>query len=70
MSRVARVTEDLGRRDGGFYIEPPDIPEGMTCQDWRRRRTEIRTAERSSRPPHIAIPRLGVSQPALRPRLA
>jgi hypothetical protein len=70
MSRVARVTEDLGRGDGGFYIEPPDIPEGITLQEWRMRRTESRTAERAPRPPSIALPRLSVSRPVLRPRLA
>jgi len=49
MSRVARVTADVGRSDGGFYIEPPDIPEGVTCGDWRCRRVELRRDERSKR---------------------
>lgn len=42
MRRVARVTEDLGRDGGGFYIEAPDIPEGLTCAEWRRVRSELR----------------------------
>jgi hypothetical protein len=70
MSRIARVTEDLGRGSGGFYIEPPDIPEGMTFQDWRGRRTEMRTAEHTPRSLRVAIPRLSLSRPAVRPRLA
>ncbi|HEX6654129.1 MAG TPA: hypothetical protein VF072_15395 [Thermoleophilaceae bacterium] len=44
MRRVARVTEDLGRGGGSFYIEAPDIPEGLTCAQWRRRRTAMRAA--------------------------
>jgi hypothetical protein len=49
MSRVARVTADFGRSDGGFYVEQPDIPEGLTCRDWRCRRVELRSAQRSRR---------------------
>jgi len=44
MRHVARVTEDLGSDGGGFYVEAPDIPEGLTCTQWRRRRTAIRAA--------------------------
>ena len=61
MSRAARVTEYIGRGDGGFYVEEPDIPEGLTCQEWRRRRAEARIADRAPRP------RLTLSWPALRP---
>jgi hypothetical protein len=64
MRRIARVTEDLGRDQGGFYVEEPDIPDGLTCQEWRRRRIEMRKAERSPRP------RLTLSLPAVRSRLA
>jgi hypothetical protein len=39
MGRIARVTEDLGRDVGGFYVEPPDIPDGMTCHEWRHLRS-------------------------------
>jgi hypothetical protein len=46
MRRGARVTEYIGRGDGGFYVEDPDIPEGLTCQDWRQRRTRARRSER------------------------
>jgi hypothetical protein len=49
MTRVARVTAAPGRSDGGFYVEQPDIPEGLTCQDWRCRRVELRRAQRSMR---------------------
>jgi hypothetical protein len=42
MGRIARLTEDLGSDAGGFYVEPPDIPDGVTCQEWRRLRSEIR----------------------------
>jgi hypothetical protein len=42
MRHVARVTENLGRDGGGFYVEAPDIPEGLTCAQWRRRRTALR----------------------------
>jgi hypothetical protein len=48
MSRVARVTADFGRSDGGVYVERPDIPEGLTCRDWRRRRMELRRTRRWS----------------------
>jgi hypothetical protein len=44
MRRVARVTEDLGRDGGGFYVEAPDIPEGLTLSEWRRRRVEFRAS--------------------------
>ena len=44
MRHVARVTEYLGHDGGGFYVETPDIPEGLTCAQWRRRRTAIRAA--------------------------
>jgi hypothetical protein len=49
MSRIARVTADFGRSDDGFYVDQPDIPEGLTCQDWRSRRVEIHRAQRSKR---------------------
>ena len=62
MSRVARVTEYIGRGHGGFYVEEPDIPEGLTFQEWRRRRAESeRIADRAQRP------RLALSWPALHP---
>jgi hypothetical protein len=41
MRGVARVTEDLGCDGGGFYIEAPDIPEGLTVAEWRLRRSEL-----------------------------
>ena len=54
MRRAARVTEDLGRDGGGFYVEAPDIPEGLTCAEWRRGRAELRASllneARPSRP--------------------
>jgi hypothetical protein len=50
MSRAARITADFGRCDGGFYIEAPDIPEGLTCREWRRRRAQVRPSGRSGRP--------------------
>jgi hypothetical protein len=46
MRRGARVTDYSGRGDGGFYVEDPDIPEGLTCQDWRQRRARARRSER------------------------
>jgi hypothetical protein len=49
MSRVARVAADFGLSDCGFYVEQPDIPEGLTCRDWRCRRVELRRAQRSRR---------------------
>jgi hypothetical protein len=49
MSRVARVTEFIGR-GAGIYVEEPDIPEGMTCAEWRRRRVEQRGTEVAPRP--------------------
>ena len=61
MRRVARVTEYIGRGDGGFYVEDPDIPAGLTCRDWRQRRTQVRRAERRE------WPRPSFSWPALRP---
>ena len=24
-----------------FYVDEPDIPDGMTCDDWRRRRRPL-----------------------------
>jgi hypothetical protein len=60
MRRVARVTEYIGRGDGAFYVEDPDIPEGLTCQDWRQRRAHERWE----------WPRPSFSWPALRaPRI-
>lgn len=47
MRRIARVTEDLGRGAGGFYVEAPDIPEGVTCNEWRARQAEV-AADRSA----------------------
>ena len=44
MRHVARVTEYLGRDGGGFYVEAPDIPEGLTCAQWRHQRTAIGAA--------------------------
>ena len=44
MSRIARVSADLGHSDGGVYVEQPDIPEGLTCREWRSRRVELRRA--------------------------
>ena len=49
MRRVARVTEYIGRGDGGLYLEDPDIPEGLTCQEWRQQRAQARRAERRGR---------------------
>jgi hypothetical protein len=49
MSRLARVTGDFGRNDGDFYVEHPDIPEGLTCRDWRCRRVELLRSQRSRR---------------------
>jgi hypothetical protein len=60
MRRVARVTAYIGRGDGGFYVEGPDIPEGLTCQDWRQRRAQARRPERREWPRPS-------SSPALRP---
>jgi hypothetical protein len=64
MTRVARVTADLGRSGGGFYVQQPDIPEGLTCRDWRCGRAELRRAQRSRRrrlvlrwsAPRVAMP--------------
>ena len=71
MGRVARVTELIGR-DAGFYVEEPDIPEGVTCAEWRRRRSELSRAEAAPRPrmrPAFewpALPALGaLPRPAL-----
>ena len=44
MRYVARVTEYLGSDGGGFYVEPPDIPEELTLSQWRHRRAAIRSA--------------------------
>jgi hypothetical protein len=49
MRRVALVTADFGRSEGDFYVEQPDIPEGLTCEDWRSRRVEPGRAQRSRR---------------------
>ena len=72
MRRVARVTEDLGRDGGGFYVEAPDIPEGLTLVEWRRRRTAMRAAALDDSA--LARPKLNRSphgvlrwRPALRP---
>ena len=62
MRRIARVTEDLGCDGGGFYVEAPDIPEGLSCHEWRSRRDESRRAERSPRP------RSSFRLPAIRPQ--
>jgi hypothetical protein len=64
MRRIARVTEDLGCDGGGFYVEAPDIPEGLSCHEWRCRRGETSTVERSPRP------RPSFRLPALRPQAA
>jgi hypothetical protein len=50
MRRVARVTEDLGRGDGAFYVEQPDIPEGLTCQEWRASPRALRRTRRLAWP--------------------
>lgn len=76
MRRIARVTEDLGRDPGGFYIEEPDIPEGLTCREWRHRRADLQKAERSAQPrPTLSLPPIRprvprLPRPSLRPRLA
>jgi hypothetical protein len=49
MRRVARVTEYLGSGDGCFYVEEPDIPEGLTCREWRVLRFEVHPPEQSER---------------------
>ena len=49
MRRIARVTENLGCDGGGFYVEAPDIPEGLSCDEWRSCRGETSTAPRSPR---------------------
>ena len=57
MRRIARVTEDLGCDGGGVYVAAPDIPEGLSCHEWRRRRGETGTVERSPRPrPSFRLP--------------
>jgi hypothetical protein len=64
MSRIARVTADLGSSDDGFYVERPDIPEGLTCRDWRCRRVELLSTTRPRRKravlrwtaPRVALP--------------
>jgi hypothetical protein len=76
MRRVARVTEYLGSGDGGFYVDEPDIPEGLTCQEWRVMRFEVRAVEQSERaePTANTLPtarrRRTLVWPGLRPRLA
>jgi hypothetical protein len=76
MRHVARVTEYLGSGDGGFYVEEPDIPEGLTCQEWRVTRFEVRSAERRERVELTATTaptarrRRTLVWPGLRPRLA
>jgi hypothetical protein len=73
MRHVARVTEYLGRDGGGFYVEAPDIPEGLTCAQWRRRRTAIRAAAlddsaparpKPNRPPRAVLRWRPVLRPA------
>ena len=71
MRRVDRVTEDLGSGDGGFYVEAPDIPEGLTCAQWRQERTAIRAAATDDsapvRPKRNRSPRAAVRwRPVLR----
>jgi hypothetical protein len=74
MRRVARVTEYIGRGDGAFYVEDPDIPEGLTCQDWRQRRAQARGAERRGWPrpsfswPTLPAPR--IQRPKVQPGTA
>jgi hypothetical protein len=68
--RVARVTEYIGRGDGGLYVEEPDIPEGLTCQDWRQRRAQARRAERRERPRSFSWPALrrpSIPRPTIQP---
>jgi hypothetical protein len=72
MRRLARVTEDLGRDGGGFYVEAPDIPEGLTCARWRYERTAIRVAaiddSAPARPKRNRLPRAAFPwRPVLRP---
>ena len=72
MRHSARVTEYLGRDGGGFYVEAPDIPEGLTCAGWRRRRTAIRAAavddSAPSRPKRTRSPGAAFRwRPVLRP---
>lgn len=70
MRRIARVTEDLGCDGGGFYVEAPDIPEGLSCHEWRRRRGETRKAERSPRPrPSFRLPAIRPQDAFARPAL-
>jgi hypothetical protein len=53
MSRIARLTADCGGvGDRGFYIEEPDIPQGITCRDWRRGREDARP-QRAGWPPAL-----------------
>jgi hypothetical protein len=72
MRHVARVTEYLGRDGGGFYVEAPDIPEGLTCAVWRRERTAFSAAaidnSAPARPKRNRSPRAAFPwRPALRP---
>lgn len=75
MRRIARVTEDLGRGAGGFYVDAPDIPEGVTCNEWRARRAQI-ARDRGERPESTAAAarkaprRRAFTWPVRRPRLA
>ena len=72
MRPAARLTEDLGRDGGGFYVEAPDIPEGLTIAQWRRQRTAIRAAalddSAPARPKRNRSPRAVLPwRPVLRP---
>jgi hypothetical protein len=55
MGRIARVAEEPGPDAGAFYVEPPDIPDGLTCQQWRRVRPEIRRSHGTRRRPLSAL---------------
>ena len=71
MARIARVTEDLGPDRGGFYVEPPDIPDGMACREWRRLRFDFRDRQTSAPGPRspgwrALVPRPTFSVPAHR----
>jgi hypothetical protein len=76
MGRIARITEDLGTDGGGFYVEPPDIPDGVTCQEWRRLRFQIRKPQPSAPEPATfgwlaLVPRpRAIRVPALRTALS
>jgi hypothetical protein len=73
MRPVARVTDYVGRDGGGFYVEAPDIPEGITCAQWRHQRRAIRAAviddsaparPKRNRSPRAAFPWRPVLRPA------